>query len=224
MRGATTPGSNTEGGQGEVKGDRGESRYRAAAARGNYLGQDRMRVQFAAPERSRFMSKPKEQDWRAAKRLARYTKAHLRVVLEYRYQNVPGKVVVWSDTDFAGRARIRRSTSGGVVTFGTHCLKTHSQTQETIAVSSGESEFYGIAKAATMGIGIKSSFKDLGLKVEIQVKTDSSTAISISFRRGAGRVRRVEVGELWVQERGELSIIKVRGEDNVADGLPKQVE
>ena len=43
-------------------------------------------------------------------------------------------------------------------------------------MSSGESEFYGIVKAATMGIGIKSMFKDLGLEVEIQANTASSAA------------------------------------------------
>ena len=78
-----------------------------------------------------------------------------------------------------------------------------------------------------MGIGIKSMFKDLGLEVEIQVNTDSSAARSTSFRRGAGRVRHMEVRELSAQERvrrEELSIIKVRGEDDVADGLAKHVE
>ncbi len=76
-----------------------------------------------------------------------------------------------------------------------------------------------------MGIGIKSVCKDWGL--EVQVKTDSSAAGSISSRRGAGRVRNVEARELWVQERfrrGGLSIIKVGGEDNVANGLTKHVE
>ncbi len=37
--------------------------------------------------------------------------------------------------------------------FGSHCLKTHIQMQEIIALSSGESEFYGIVKAATMWRG-----------------------------------------------------------------------
>ncbi len=50
------------------------------------------------------------------------------------------------------------------------------------------SEFYGIVKAATMGIGVKIMFKDLDLEVEVQVNTDSSVARSISPRRGAGRV------------------------------------
>ena len=94
-------------------------------------------------------------------------------------------------------------------------------------MSSGESEFYGIVKAATMGIGITSMFKDMGSEVEGQMNTDSSAARSISSRRCARRVRHVEVHDLGVQERvrrGELSIVKVRGEDNVADGLTKHVE
>ncbi len=70
--------------------------------------------------------------------------------------------------------------------FGSDYLKTHGQTQETIAISFGESKFYGIVKAATMGIGIKSMFTDLGLEVEIQVNMDPSAARSISSRRGAG--------------------------------------
>ncbi len=91
----------------------------------------------------------------------------------------------------------------------------------------GDSEFYGIAKEATMGIGIKSTFKDLGLEVEVQVKMDSSVARNISSRRGAGRDRYVKVRELWAQERvrgGELPIIREPGEDDVADGVTKHVE
>ena len=111
--------------------------------------------------------------------------------------------------------------------FGSHCLKTYSRTQETVVLSSGESEFYGIVKAATMGLGMKGLFADLGLEVEVQVNTDSSAAKSIASRRGAGRVRHIEVREMWVQDRvnkGELRIVKVKGENNVADGLTKHVD
>ncbi len=140
-----------------MKRDKRESRFRAVAARGKYLGQDRMDMQYAAKKSSRFMSKPEEQDWRTAKQLARYLKDHRRVTLEHKYQQLPNKVVAWSDTDFAGCGRAKRSTSGGVAMLGSRCLETHSQKQETIALSSGDSEFYGIVKAATVGIGIKSS-------------------------------------------------------------------
>ena len=110
--------------------------------------------------------------------------------------------------------------------FGNHLIKTFSQTQETIALSSGELEFYGIVKAAAMGLGMQGLMEDLGVEVEVQVNTDSSAAKSITARKGAGRVRHIEVRELWVQDRvakGELKIVKVKGEDNVADGLTKHV-
>ncbi len=55
-------------------------------------------------------------------------------------------------------------------------------------------------KAATMGIGMRGPMADLGLEMKEQVNTDSSAARSIASRRGAGRVRRAEVRELWVQD------------------------
>ncbi len=60
--------------------------------------------------------------------------------------------------------------------FGERCIKTHSQTQETVALSSSESEFCGIVKAATMDLGMKGLMADLGLEVEVQINTDSSAA------------------------------------------------
>ena len=154
-KGVVTPGvSTTEGGPtGEVLVG-GESSFRAVAARGNYLGQDRMDMQFAAKEISRFMSKPEEQDWRSAKRLARYLKGNRKVVIMYKYQKLSWKVIVWSDSDFAGCQRTRRSTSGGVVMFGRHCLKTYASMQPLIALSVGEAEYYGIVKGGCTGLGM----------------------------------------------------------------------
>ena len=111
--------------------------------------------------------------------------------------------------------------------FGKHCIKTYSQTQEIVPLSSGESECYLIVKAATLGLGIKGLMADLGLEVGVQGNTDSSAARSIASRRGAGRVRHIEARELWVQDRvakGDLEIKRVKGEENVADGLTKHVE
>ncbi len=104
-----------------------------------------------------------------------------------------------------------------------HCIKARSQTQETVVLSSSESGFYGIVKAATtMGLGMTGLMADLGLEAKVQVNLDSSAAKSIVSRRGAGRLRHIEVPELWVQDRvakGQLEIKKVKGEENVADGL-----
>ncbi len=130
-------------------------------------------MQFAAKEASRFTSKIEEQDSNSAKRLARYLKDNRRVVIEHQYQKLPERVIAWSEADFADCRRAGRSTSGFVVMFGKHSIKTRSPTQETVALSSGESEFYGIAKAATVGRGMKGLTADLGLQVEVQINTDS---------------------------------------------------
>ena len=110
--------------------------------------------------------------------------------------------------------------------LGRRYVKTYSLTQETIALSSGESEFYGIVKAGTQGLGIKGLMSDMGLCMHLRVNTDSNAAKSIASRRGCGKVRHLEVRELWLQDRvakGELEIRKVRGEDNLADALTKRV-
>ncbi len=111
--------------------------------------------------------------------------------------------------------------------LGDHRVETYSQTQETLALSSGESEFYGIAKAAAMGLGMTGLMEDFGVGGEVQVNTDSSAAKSIMARRGAERLRHIEVREWWAQDRvakGELKIAKVKGEENVADGLRKHMD
>ena len=70
---------------------------------------------------------------------------------------------MWTDTDFAGCKRTRRSTSGGVVMIGDHCVKTYSSTQDIIALSSGEAEYYGVVKGGSVGIGLRSMLGDFGV-------------------------------------------------------------
>jgi hypothetical protein len=99
-----------------------------------------MEMHFAAKEASRFTSKPEEQEWSSAKRFAMHLKDNKGVVIEHKFQMMPEKVVAWSDTYVAGCRRTGRHTSGGAAMLGGHCGKTYSQTHDTIALSSGDSE------------------------------------------------------------------------------------
>jgi hypothetical protein len=227
-KGLSTPG--VQEGKEEVRDEQGgevdEKMYRAMAARANYSAQDRVDIQFAAKEVSRFMSKPEISDWRKVKRLGRYLRDSGRVVYKFGFQRMPEEIVVWSDTDFAGCKKTRRSTSGGVVMFGSHCVKTYSSTQDIVALSSGEAEFYGIVKAGSYGLGMVGLGRDLGLNLRLRINTDSSAARSIGSRKGAGKVRHLDVRELWIQERiarGDLTVRKVSGIENLADILTKHV-
>ncbi len=87
-------------------------------------------------------------------------------------------------------------------------------------------EFYGIVKAGSHSLGAAGIFNDLGIELGLQINTDSVVAMSICFRWGAGKVRHLDVRELWIQERvsrGDLSIRKVHAPDNLADALTKNV-
>ena len=110
--------------------------------------------------------------------------------------------------------------------LGDHLLKGWSVTQGVIALSSGEAEFYGIVKGSSVGMGVQSVLGDLGFKCKLQVLTDSSAAKGIASRRGLGKVRHVEVNQLWVQEKvadGSIELSKVGGDVNIADSLTKHV-
>jgi hypothetical protein len=201
--------------------------YRACAARCNFLGLDRPDLQFAAKEVSRSMANPKQSDVASLKRLGRYVKKYPRAVFKFKFQASPTKIRIFSDTNWAGCLKTRKSTQGGVVMLGQHCVKTWSSTQGIISLSSGEAEYYGVVKAASVGLGLKAMLKDMGIQAELEVLTDATAAKGIASRRGLGSTRHIDVHYLWVQERianKDLVLSKVWGHDNPADLLTKYLD
>ena len=97
-------------------------------------------------------------------------------------------------------------------------------TQSLIATSIAEAEYYGIVKAASVGLGIQATLADIGFKFDLEVITDASAAKAIASRLGLGKTRHISVHYLWVQERvkrGDLVIKKCWGGENPADLLTK---
>ena len=103
------------------------------------------------------------------------------------------RVCLYTDTDFAGCARTRKSTSGGIIMFGRHVLKSWSTTQYVVALSSGEAEYYGLVKGGAQAIGFRNMVEELGIKIGIWLKPDASAAKGIATRRGMGKVHHIEV-------------------------------
>eukprot|EP00969_Alexandrium_andersonii_P117621 5203030-Alexandrium_andersonii.AAC.1 len=58
-----------------------------------------------------------------------------------------------------------------------------------------------MVKVAAEGLAMVAAAQDLGLMARLQVCSDSSAAIGICRRAGVGRVRRLAVAQLWVQEK-----------------------
>ena len=84
------------------------------------------------------------------------------MMIHFAHQDRNSDIVVWTDSIFAGCEFTGKPTSGGIVVFGMHCVKSWSKTQDVIALSSGEAEYYAMVKEVSQGLGINSMLGDLG--------------------------------------------------------------
>ena len=169
------------------------------------------------------MAKPTAHAWEALKRVCRYLNGSPRLVYEFRQQSV-SCVDVYTDTDWAGCPKTRKSTSGGCVMLGHHACKHWSSTQTSISLSSGEAEFAGVIRGAGQGLGYQALLRDLGVELPLRVWTDSSAAIGICTRQGLGKLRHLDTHTLWIQQAvrtRRVDLRKVEGEKNPADLLTK---
>ena len=111
--------------------------------------------------------------------------------------------------------------------LGSHCIKTWSASQAAYALRSAEAEFYAMIEAVTRAKGLISLARELGfegMSNVVQLGTDSSAAKSFVSRRGLGKMRHLEIRDLWLQKEvneGKVEVSKIRGDRNPSDLMPK---
>ena len=191
---------------------------------------DRVDVQYAVKEIARKMAAPEDKDEEKLRRLALYLKGRPRAVTLFPFDEVNllerTKIRIFTDTDWAGCRRTRRSTTGGIILWENRMIKSWSTTQALVALSSGEAELYGTVKASAEGLGAQALLKDLGIMADVEVLTDASAALGILERKGLGRLRHVHTNCLWVQEAAadkRVKYTKTAGAENCSDLLTKHV-
>ena len=181
---------------------------------------DRPDIAYASKELARGMSNPCNADWEGLKRLTRYLVGKPRLLWVYRNQFEPVEFVMYSDSDDGGCVTTRKSTSAGALMHGSHLIKFYSGTQHTIALSSGESEYYAGLRAGSTLLGCVSMAKDLGIERAAVLAFDSSAAKAMLTRKGFGRAKHIHRSFLWLQQRvqeNELILRKVGTKVNSAD-------
>ena len=196
--------------------------YRRTTAIINYIAQDRPDLNYAIKECARGMSAPTRGDLTKIKRVLRYLRqAPVRRQL-FAWQNPPPFISVYTDADWAGFTRSRRSISVGVCMLGSHKIKSWSRTQASVALSSAESELYAAVKVSTGALGLIPTASELNMTLKATVLLDSSAAQGIISRQGNGKVKHIRTQQLWVQEAaadGRLSYKKIPRDMNLADLL-----
>ena len=112
--------------------------------------------------------------------------------------------------------------------IGKHCVKTWSTTQGAYALSSAEAEFYAMIEALIRAKGVSHVMVELGFDVqqELQLHTVSSAAKSFVSRKGLGKMKHLEIRDLWLQREvslGKMLVNKVDGKKNPADLMTKYI-
>ena len=93
-------------------------------------------------------------------------------------------------------------------------------------MSSAEAELIALVQCSAELFGVRSMLRDLGVESSGNVYADSSAALAIAKRKGAGNLRHINVSSLWVQEcqdRKDLECRKVLGTENPADMMTKHL-
>ena len=94
-------------------------------------------------------------------------------------------------------------------------------------MSSAEAELYGMVEGVTRAKGLRTLAWELGFRSLtniIKLGTDSSAAKSFVCRRGLGRMKHLQIRDLWLQKEvadGRLVVFKTPGETNPADLMTK---
>ena len=104
--------------------------------------------------------------------------------------------------------------------IGQRLLKAWPNTQNHVTLSSAEAEFYAMVKGTAEIIGIKSIMADWGRNKSGTLCADSTAALGIAKRKGAGKLRHMNINTLWIQgaqDKEGVAFRKVLGTENPAD-------
>ena len=194
--------------------------FRKLAGTALYLSLDRPTIQFAVSDITSGMARPLRLHMHRLRRLGRYLVRHPREVWNYEYQDAPKELVVYTDSDWASDTRTRKSMSCYVEMFGKHMIESSCARQATVALSSGEAEFYALTRGVAAGIMSQQIWEIINYKLPVVAKTDSTAGRGIAHRKGCGKVKHLSIRELWLQDfvqEGKVRVVKEPTKTNIAD-------
>ena len=198
-------------------------KFRSAAARVNYLAQDRPDLAVASCLCAARMASPKKGDEAILKKIARYLRGAPNSATRFRWQDEVDTLTVMTDSDWATCPHTRKSKSGGAVFWGAHCLGHWCKVQDRIARSSGEAELKSACKGMAELLGLAFVVEFLrGSKPKLVHCIDANATIGMMHREGSGTLKHLHVRTLWVQEavrEYSVDIKKIPRNRNCADAL-----
>ncbi|XP_019170558.1 PREDICTED: uncharacterized protein LOC109166124 [Ipomoea nil] len=138
------------------------TQYRRLVGALQYLTITRPDLSYSVNRLCQFMHAPTDEHWGLLKRVLRYVKGSQDHGLRLSCSESTD-IHAFSDSDWAGCPIDRKSTSGYAVFIGTNLVSWVSRKQRTVARSSTEAEYKGLADVSAEVTWIVSLLRELGL-------------------------------------------------------------
>ena len=142
-----------------------------------WLKQERFDVSFATKCLSHMLATPAMDDFKRAKRFVRYFKGTADT---FQYLMIPDQLAEklndYSDADWVGDRWTRKSTSSCCGWVACFWLFSECSSQRSVALSSGESEFYALGALAADLVHCKAVMAEIGMQFALRARCDSSVA------------------------------------------------
>lgn len=200
--------------------------YRRLVGRLVYLSHTRPELSYPIHILSQFMQSPREAHWDAAIRVVRYLKSAPGQGILLR-SDADLSLSVYCDADYNACPLSRRSLTAYVVFLGGSPVSWKTKKQETVSMSSAESEYRSMSDATKEIKWLRQLLSDLGVKQyrPVRMYCDSQAAIHIAknpvFHERTKHIKK-DCHNTWdAVTDGLLTLIHVRTHEQLADILTK---
>jgi hypothetical protein len=175
---------------------------------------------------ARYMSRPTEGHWLAAKHVLRYIASTQGIGICYTRKKDESGLYGYCDSDFAGDTDTRRSTTGYAFMLGGGIISWSSHLQPTVAASTTEAEYMSAASATKEALWLRTLMNDLGKKIEtVKIFCDNQATISLlKHPVSSARSKHIDVLHHFARERvarKEIEFKYIRTDEMVADVMTK---
>lgn len=206
-----------------------ETYYKQLVGSLMYLTATRPDMMFVTCLISRYMTKPMHIHLQVAKRALRYLKGTVNYGLHYK-KGGEGKLLAFTDSDYAGDVDDRKSTSGYVFLMSSGAVSWCSKKQPILTLSTTKAEFVAAAVCVCQGIWMKRILEELGHTCGngINVMCDNSSTIKLSKNPVMhGRSKHIDVRFHFLRnltKEGKIELLHCGSQDQVADIMTKPLK
>lgn len=195
----------------------------------NYLaGISRPDISFATSFLGRFLDKPTVSVWKAAKRVLKYIKNTKSLCLTFERHEANEKLEAFSDSDWGTDSTDRKSVSGMAIYYHGNLVSWSSKKQQTVALSTAESEYVAATMCCTEILYLRGLAKDFGNKVcEPVLYVDNQSAVAmIKNHENTRRSKHIDIKVHFIKDviaNKQVEVKYVPTDKNIADVLTKSL-